>query len=72
MAQIGERRGAYKVLVGKPGGKSSLGRPRFMWDNNINIGLQEVGLGTLDWIDLAQNRDRRWDLVSSAINLRVP
>ena len=55
MAHMGDRRVAYKVLVGKPEGKSPLGRPRHMWDNNMNLGLQEVRLGTLDWNDLAQD-----------------
>jgi hypothetical protein len=68
---MGDRRVAYKVLVGKPEGKSPLGKPRHTWDNNINLGLQEVGLGTLDWIDLAQDRDRWWALVNAVIKLRV-
>jgi len=72
VAHMGDRRVAYKVLVGKPEGKSPLGKPRRTWDNNINLGLQEVGLGTLDWIDLAQDRDRWWDLLNAVINLRVP
>jgi hypothetical protein len=72
VAHMGDRRVAYKDLVGKPERKSPLGRPRRTWDNNINLGHQEVGLGTLDWIDLAQDRDRWRDLVSAVINLRVP
>ena len=57
MAHMGDRRVAYKVLVGKPEGKSPFGRPRRTWDSNNNLGLHEVGLGTLDWIDLAQDRE---------------
>ena len=72
VAHMGDRGVAYKVLLGKPEGKSPLGKPRRTWDNNINLGLQEVGLGTLDWIDLAQDRDRWWDLLNAVINLRVP
>jgi len=58
MARLGERRGAYRVLVGKPEGKRPLGRPRLRWEYNIKLNLQEVGWGDTDWIDLAQNRDR--------------
>ena len=49
----GERRGAYRVLVGKPEGKSEFRRPRNIWENNIKMDLQEVGWGTMDWIELA-------------------
>jgi hypothetical protein len=66
------RRSAYKVLVGKPERKNPFGRPRHMWDNNFHMGLQEVGLGTLDWIDLAQDKDRWRDLLNAVINFRVP
>jgi hypothetical protein len=69
---MGDRRVAYKVSVGKPEGKSPLGRPRSTWDNNIKLGLQEMGLGTFDWIDLAQDRDRWRDLFNVVINFRVP
>jgi hypothetical protein len=71
VAQKGDRKVAYKVLVGKPEGKHPLGRPRRTWDNNINQGLQEVGLRTLDWIDLAKDRDRWRDLVNAVINIRA-
>jgi len=67
-----ERRGVYRVLVGKPGGKRPLLRPRQRWEDNIKMGLQEVGLGSMDWIDLAQDRDRRWTVVTAVVNLRVP
>jgi len=58
-----ERRGAYRVLVGKPEGKRQLGRPRRRWEDNIKMGLQEVGCGGMDWVELAQDRDRWWALV---------
>ena len=54
----GERRGVYRVLVGKPEGKRPLGRPRRRWVDNIKMDLQEVGCGGIDWIELAQGRDR--------------
>jgi len=53
LAHMGERRGAYRVLVGKPEGKRPLGTPRHRWDDNIKISLQEVGCGVMDWVDLA-------------------
>ena len=53
-----ERRGVYRVLVGKPEGKSQLARPRFRWEDNIKMDLQDVGTGGVDWIELAQDRDR--------------
>jgi hypothetical protein len=58
IACLGERRGAYRVLVGKPEGKRPLRRPRLRWEDNIKMNLQEVGWGGMDWIELAQNRDR--------------
>jgi hypothetical protein len=69
---MGEGRGVNRVLVGKPGGKRSLGRPRRRWENNIKMDLQEVGGGCGDWMDLAQDRDRWRALVSTVMNLRVP
>ena len=72
MARMGEGRGVYRVLVGKPKGKRPLGRPRRRWEDNIRMELQEVGLGYEDWIGLAQNRDRWRALVSVVRNLRVP
>ena len=69
---MGERRGVYRVLVGKPEGKRPLGRPRPGWDDNINIDLQEVGCGCMDWIELAQDRDRWRALVNAVMNFRVP
>ena len=72
MARMGEGRGVYRVLVGKPEGKRLLGRPRRRWDNNIRMDLQEVGLGDEDWIGLAQGRDRWRALVIAVRNLRIP
>jgi hypothetical protein len=71
-ARIGERRNAYKILVGKPEGKRPLGRPRRRWVDNIKIDLREVGWDGRDWIDLAQDRDRWRAHVNVVMNLRVP
>jgi hypothetical protein len=60
------------VLVGKPERKRPLGRPRHRWEDNIKMALQEVGCGGMDWIELAQDRDRWRELVNAAMNLRVP
>jgi hypothetical protein len=69
---MGEERGVYRLLVGKPEGKRSLGRPRFRWEDNINMDFQEVGCEGMDWIRLAQNRDRWQALVNGVKNFRVP
>jgi hypothetical protein len=69
---MGERRGAYMVLVGKPEGKSPLGRPRRRWDGNIKMDLQEVTYEGTDWIDVAEDRDRWRALVNAVMNFRVP
>jgi hypothetical protein len=61
----------YKVLVGKPEGKRPLGRPRRRWDDGIRMYLREIGLGGVDWIRVAQERDRWLAVVSAAMNLRV-
>jgi hypothetical protein len=58
VARMGEERGVYKVLMGKPEGRRPLGRPRRRWEDNIRMDLQEVGCGGVDWIGLAQDRDR--------------
>jgi len=72
VARMGEERGVYRLLVGKPEGKRPLGRPRHRWVDNIRVDLQEVGCGYMDWIGLAQDRDRWRRLVSAVMNLRVP
>ena len=64
----GERRGVYRVLVGKREGKRPLGRPRCRWEDNIKMNLQEVGCGGMEWIKLAQNRDSRWAVVKVVMN----
>ena len=69
---MSEERGVYRVLVVKPEGNRPLGRPRRRWVDNISMDLQEVGCGYVDWIGLAQDRDRLWTLVSAVMNLRVP
>ena len=72
VARMGEEKGVYRVLVGKPEGRRPLGRPRSRWVDNIRMDLEEVGCGYMDWIGLAQDRDRWRKLVSAVMNLRVP
>jgi len=72
VARMSEERGVYRVLVGKPEGKKPLGKPRRRWVDNIRMDLQEVGFAYMDWIGLAQDRDRWRTLVSAVMNLRVP
>ena len=72
VARMGEGRGVHGVLVGKPEGNRPLERPRRRWEDNIKMGLQEVGGGCRDWMELAQDRDRWRTLVSTVRNLRVP
>jgi len=72
VARMDEERGAYRVLLGKPEGKRPMGRRRHRWVYNIRMDLQEVGSGYMDWIGLAQDRDRWRRLVSAVMNLRVP
>jgi len=69
---MGKRRGAYRDLVGKPEGKRPLGRLRHTWEDNIKMDLQEVGCGSMDWINLAQDRDRWGQLVNVVMNIHVP
>ena len=71
-ARMGEGRGVYRVLVGKPEGKRPMGRPRRRWEDNIKMDLQEVGEVCGDWMELVQDRDRWRALVNTVMNLRVP
>jgi hypothetical protein len=72
VARVAERRGVYRVLVGKPEGKRPLGIHRCRWKDNIKLDLQEVGWSDMDWIELAQARDRWRAPVNAVMNLRVP
>jgi hypothetical protein len=72
VARMGEKRNAYRLLVGKPERKRSLGSPRRRWVENIKMDLGEVGWGDVDWIGLAQDRNRCRALVNSVLNLWVP
>jgi hypothetical protein len=69
---MGERRGVYRVLVGRPEGKRPLGGPRLRWEDNIKVYFKDVGWEVMDWIDLAQDRNRWRDLVTAVMNLRFP
>jgi hypothetical protein len=69
---MGEVRGAYNILVGRPEGRRQLGRPRRRWEDNIKMDLGEIGFGDMDWIRLAQDRGRWRALVNTVMNLRVP
>jgi hypothetical protein len=71
VVRMGEERKVYKVLVGKPEGKRPLGRPRRRWEDGIRMDLRETGWGSVDWIQLAQDRDRCRAVVSAVMNLRV-
>jgi len=68
---MGEKKGVYRVLVGKPEGRRPLGSPKRRWEDNIKMDLQEVGCGGMDWIELAQDRGRWRVLVNAVMNLRV-
>ena len=72
VARMGEDRGVYRVLVGKPEGKRPLGRLRRRWVDNIRTDIQEVGCGYMDWIGVVQDRDSWRTLVSTVMNIRVP
>ena len=71
-ARMEEWRVVHKVLAGKPEGKRPLGRPRHRYEDNIKMNIQEVGKGCRDWMELAQDRDRWWALVSTVMNFRGP
>jgi len=71
VARMGDGIGVYRVLVGKPEGSRPLGRPRRRWEDNIKTYIQEVGCGGMDWIEVAQDRDRWRALVNAVMNLRV-
>jgi hypothetical protein len=68
---MGEKRAAYRILVGKPEGKRPLGRTR-RWEDSIKMDLREIGWGGMDWIDLVQDRDQWKAIVNTVMNLRVP
>ena len=72
VARMGEKRGVYMVLVGKPEGKTPLGIPRHRWEGNIKMDLQEVGCGGMDWINLAQDTESWRALLNEVMNLRFP
>jgi hypothetical protein len=72
IARIGYRGGVYRVLVGKPEGRRPLGRTRHRWEDNIKMDLEEVGCGGMDWIELAQDRDRWRAIENVGMNLRIP
>ena len=72
VARMREGRVVYRVLVGKPEGRRPLGRPRRRWEDNIMMDLREVGCGCVDWMELAQDRDRWRALVSAVMNNLVP
>jgi hypothetical protein len=72
VARMGAGRGVYRVLVGKPVGKRPLGRARHRWEDIIKMNLQEVRCGSMEWTELAQDRDRWRTLANAVMNLRVP
>jgi hypothetical protein len=72
VARRGERRGVYRVLVGRPEGNRPLGRPRHRWEDNIKLDLREIGIDGANCIQLVQDRVRWWDFVSTVMNVPVP
>jgi hypothetical protein len=72
IARVGKLRNAYKIFVGKYEGKRSLGKPRRIWEDNIRMGLKEIGWEDVDWMHVAEDRDRWRAVVNTVMNLRVP
>jgi hypothetical protein len=72
VARMGEVRGAYNILVGRPEGRRLLGRPKRRWEDNVKMDLREIGFGDVDWIHWAQDRNRWRALVNTVMNLLVP
>jgi hypothetical protein len=72
VARMGEGRGVYRILIGRPEGKRPLGRPRRRWEDNIKLDLSEIGIDGANWIQLAQNRAQWWAFVKTVTNIRVP
>jgi hypothetical protein len=72
VARMGEKRNAYRILVGEPEGERPLGRPRRRWENNIRMGLRKIGRGGMDWIEEAQDTDHWRALVNTVMNFRIP
>jgi hypothetical protein len=72
VAEWAEKRNAYKLLVGKPEGKSPLGRPKLRWADNIKLDLEKIQWACVDWIGLAQDKDKRRAVVNAVMKLRVP
>jgi hypothetical protein len=68
---MGGERKEYRVLMGKPEGKRPLGRPRRRWEDGIRMDLGKIGCGSVEWIQLAQDRDRWWAVINTVMNLRV-
>jgi hypothetical protein len=71
VARMGEKKNAYRILVGKPEGNRPVGRHRLRWEDNIKMNLTDIGWGDMDWSDLAHNRDQWRALVNTVMNLRV-
>jgi hypothetical protein len=69
---MGEKKNGYMLLVGKPEGRRPLWRPKHSWVDNIKMDLGEIGWGGVDWIGLAQDRDKWWAVVNAVMNLWVP
>jgi hypothetical protein len=72
VARIGEGRGVYRVLVGRPEFKTPVGRPRCRWEDNIKMDLREIGIDGANWIYLPQDMVQWWDFVNTVMNIRVP